>query len=111
MFRENNVDTLRKCTIFCQEPLSYGSFIIELALTLMGAQSKDLKIFQGGWKEYRSVPEPNYELAGGYNVSTTQHFENILAQQPKELRNKVMAQKKLEKEFAAKIDKEQEEFK
>ena len=82
VFLAHDVDTLRKCTIFCQEPLSYGSFVIDLALTIIGGQNNH-KIFPGGWSLYKTVEEPNYEMAGGYNLSATQHFDQILARQDK----------------------------
>jgi 3-mercaptopyruvate sulfurtransferase SseA len=51
VFLSHNVDTLRKCTIFCGEPLNYGSYVIELALSVMGG-SEHNRIFQGGWTQY-----------------------------------------------------------
>ena len=74
VFLAHDIDTYRKCTIFCQEPLSYGSFVIDLALSIVGGSSNN-KIFPGGWSLYKTVDEPNYELAGGFNLTANQHFE------------------------------------
>ena len=74
---DHKIDTLTKSIVFCDEPGSYGAFIVDLALSLMGNNSQ--KIFLGGMTEYNSVPEPDYESNGGFNLSSNQHFENILS--------------------------------